>query len=128
MVHYSKNIHKIFYIRWENRHDYLMNMAEQDKNRSVKVEAICTYFTYNLKDQIKSDWGNQQSSSLVFKGLFNEKIPIALKRYQKVGEEKETEVKIKRDLEFLSSAENRHPSLIRYFGNGTDDEFWYIAK
>ncbi len=113
-------------------------MAEGDKERSVmKVEAICT-FTYKTVDQIKYSWGSGQSGSLIFKGLFNERIPIALKRYQKVSEEKkdkveverelsgENKVQVKRELEFLSSAKNRHPNLIRYFGNATDDNFWYL--
>lgn len=64
---------------------------------------------YQLTELIRSD-----GKIFLYKGLFNEKIPIALKRYQSADEKISTAYK--RDLEFLSSPENRHPNFIRYFG------------
>ena len=89
----------------------------EDPLRTVKVEAT---FTYKLSDQIQSD---DKHSALVFKGLFNGTIPIALKRYQK--ENASTIKQVQQDLAVLSSPENRHPNFIRYFGYTTDDNFRY---
>ena len=90
-------------------------MMTDDPIRVVRVEAN---FTYKLSDQIQSD---DTHSALVFKGLFNGTIPIALKRYQKVAENIIDEVQ--KDLDVLSSPENRHPNFIRYFGHTSDDNF-----
>lgn len=60
-----------------------------------------------------------KGSTNLFKGLFNEKIHIALKKYE--AEDKDT-IEYQRNWEFLSSPENRHPNLIRYFGYAVDDK------
>jgi len=83
--------------------------------RTVKVNAT---FTYKLDDQIKSE---SNHGTLVFKGHFNGTIPIALKRYQKVDEN--TIKEVQKDLDVLSSPENRHPNFIRYYGHTSDDTF-----
>jgi len=94
-------------------------MMTEDPTRTVNLEAT---FSYKLGDQIQSE-GKQ--SALVFKGLFNGTIPIALKRYQK---ENATTIKqVKQDLDVLSSPENRHPNFIRYFGYATDDNFRFLS-
>jgi len=90
-----------------------------DPIRSLEVN---TTFTYKLGDQIKSE---ENHGTLVFKGLFNETIPIALKRYQKVDENAFKEVQ--KDLDILASPKNRHPNLIRYYGHTSHGEFRYFS-
>jgi len=79
-------------------------MMGDDTIRTVKVNAT---FTYKSCDQIK---GESNHGTLVFKGLFNGTMPIALKRYQKVAGNIIDEVQ--KDLDVLSSPENRHPNFI----------------
>ena len=88
---------------------------ETDPIRTLKVDAT---FAYKLGDQIKS---GENRSTLVFKGLFNGTIPIALKRYQKVDEK--TTIDLQKDLDILASPKNRHPNFIRYYGHTSDDNF-----
>ena len=88
----------------------------EDPIRTVKVNAT---FTYKLGDKINSE---DNHGTLVFKGLFDETIPIALKRYQKVNEN--TTKGVQKDLDILASPnKNRHPNLIRYYGRTTDENF-----
>jgi len=100
-------------------------MATTDPVKEVKLEAT---FSYKNSDQIQSDNGN---GALVFKGLFNGTIPIALKRYQNTATEAEKhfeELKkvlegFKKDRDVLSSSDNRHPHFIRYYGSTKDETF-----
>lgn len=82
------------------------------------IRVVNATFSYKLGDQIKSE-GNR--GTLVFKGLFNGTIPIALKRYQKF--DGNTIKDVQNDLDILTSPENRHPNFIRYYGHTTDDNF-----
>lgn len=70
---------------------------------------------YKLGEQLPS-----KGSSLLFKGIFNDKIPIVFKRYQ-ISDQNSNDYQ--RDLTLLSSPENRHPNFIRYFGHAVDSEF-----
>lgn len=89
-----------------------------DLIRTLKVD---TTFAYKLGDQIKSQ-GN--SGTIVFKGLLNGTIPIALKRYQKVDDKITRD--IQQDLDILASPKNRHPNFIRFYGHTNDDNFrWF---
>ena len=90
-------------------------MMGDDPVRTIKVNAT---FTYKLGDQIRSEANH---GTLVFKGIFNGTIPIALKRYQKVDEN--TIRDVQKDLDILASPKNRHPNFIRYYGHTSDDNF-----
>jgi len=91
----------------------------------VKLEAT---FTYKRGDTIHGANGN---STLVFKGLFNGTIPVAIKRYQNTTTEagrhfqelKKVLEGFKKDLDVLSSSDNRHPHFIRYYGSKIDENF-----
>ncbi len=110
----------------------MASSEEDNKIRSLEVKAT---FEYKKKDQIKSNWDNPKqaagSGAMVFKGLFkgllNETIDIALKRYQEVASVKKGDenilTEIQRNLKVLSSDKNKHPNLIRYFGHATDGDF-----
>ena len=87
----------------------------------LSVNAKITYF----KDRpFKGGSGNSGSSILIYEGFFNGTIPIALKRYQNVN--KQLVQGAKRDVEALSSEDNRHPNFIRYFGHIEDPYYTYI--
>jgi len=93
----------------------MSNITTEDPVNEVKLEAT---LTYKFGDRIHNDNGN---GALVFKGLFNGTIPIALKLYA-------TEVKthfkeLKKDLDVLASPDNRHPHFIRYYGSTEDKTF-----
>jgi len=83
-----------------------------DSSKNVEEESwyeklLAQDFAYQLGAQIKG-------SSNLFKGLFNKKIPIALKQYEKNDKDSKD---YKRNLELLSSPQNSHPNMIRYFGH-----------
>lgn len=70
--------------------------------------------------------GEGSGNALVYKGLFNNSIPIALKRY--LSEDFAVDgqgSKAEKDFKFLSSANNRHPNIIRFFGkvDSVDNQF-----
>lgn len=91
-----------------------------DPNKSEILKGTTNFLIYS-NQQIKGD-KLANKSALVFKGLFNKSIPIALKRYQE-AEFKVTGSKAEKDFQFLSSAENRHPNIIRFFGKAEKGEF-----
>lgn len=94
-----------------------MMMDLEDPSRVVYAS---TAFTFKRGDYIEC--GKRSSiSALVFKGLFNGSIPIAIKRYR--SEEMLTIKEAQRSLEILSEPKNRHPNFICYFGHASDSEF-----
>ena len=88
----------------------------KDPERVVNVNAS---FAYKNSDQVVNE-ERQQGNALVYKALFNKSINIALKRYQ--GNEEPIALQYRRDLEVLSSPENRHPNFIRYFGHAEEKD------
>lgn len=80
-----------------------MTTAE-DSVRKVKLEIT---FTHKCGDQIH---GANGKSALVFKGILNRMIPVALKRYPNPGTEAGKHFKeLEKDLDVLASPDNRHP-------------------
>lgn len=79
-------------------------------------------FTYNVNDRIN---GERQSKTRVFKGILNGKMPIALKRYEKflVKMDESTAMQMIKELQVLSSPENRYTGFVRYFGYVEDETF-----
>ncbi len=90
----------------------------EDPSRVVYAN---TAFTYKPGDYIECGKGSRTSRTLVFKGLFNGSIPIALKRYRR---DEDMLAKVaQKSFEILSQPKNRHPSFICYFGHASDPEF-----
>lgn len=98
-------------------------MAEEKGVKKIKLspELLIPKSSYTKGEKISSEGCFSGSGScLLFEGTFNEKIPIALKRYEAIDETISTAYQ--RDLELLSSPENRHPNFIRYFGFAEDKD------
>ena len=76
-------------------------------------------FMYYRNQTIRGE--GSTDGATVFRGYFNGTIPIALKRYQTFDQK--IIKAVQRDLEVLSSPDNRHPNFIRYFGHAKDNDF-----
>ena len=90
---------------------YLIRIKMGDESSDNEMEP--GYKPISAKDSAYQLGKNIEGSSNLFKGIFNQKIPIALKRYK--AKDKDSK-EYKRNLKLLSLPENRHPNLIRYFG------------
>lgn len=93
-----------------------MANSREEQERIVNVNA---FFAYKNSDQVSNE-ERQQGGALVYKGLFNKSIQIALKRYQ--CNEESMAKEYESDLEILSSPGNRHPNFIRYFGHAEEKD------
>lgn len=96
-----------------------MDTSAPEKKSSLQV--IAGSITHSRKDLVgQHDWSRKP---MVFRGQLNGATPVAIKTFIKAGVDEEFDCIMKSNFQVLSSDKNRHPNLIRYYGEAEDENF-----
>lgn len=92
-------------------------MEQNEERKWTSLQVISGSLTFSRDDLVGQHDGSRKP--MVYRGKFNGIIPVAIKAYMKAGDDEEFHC-MKRNFQFISSENNRHTNLIRYYGEAED--------